>query len=67
MTPEVGAPWSWVPTAFTVHGPDTAGILGATVRVNGRVIFVNEAHGWFRAEAAFPGGLIRECFPIGAG
>lgn len=62
--PEVGQPWSWVPTAFSAFSDKTLGILGATTRVNGRIIYVNEEHNWFRAEATFAGGTIRECFPI---
>lgn len=60
--PKVGDPWSWTPAAFTNHGDDCAGVLGAVVRVNGRITYVNRAHGFFRAEASFPGGTIRECF-----
>lgn len=60
--PEVGAPWSWVPTAFSTVSDKTAGILGATTRVYGRIVYVNLEHGYFRAEAVFAGGVIHECF-----
>lgn len=60
--PEVGAPYRWIPAAFTVYGEDSSGVLGATVYVNGRISYVNEQHLFFRAEAVFPGGIIRECF-----
>ena len=61
-TPEVGDPICWTPTAFTQNSEQTAGILGVTVRVSGRIVYVNEAHRWYRAEASFPGGTIREGF-----
>lgn len=60
--PEIGAPVSWIPAAFTSHGDDSAGILGVTVRVNGRIVYINREHRWYRAEARFAGGVIRECF-----
>ena len=61
-TPEVGDPFSWIPAAFTVHTDATSDLLGAAVRLSGRIIYVNAAHRWFRAEARFPGGVLRECF-----
>lgn len=67
MIPEVGQPWSWVPTAFSAYSDKSQGVLGATTRVNGRIIYVNRAHGWFRAEAVFAGGIIRECFYFDGG
>ena len=61
-TPEVGDPICWIPTAFTQNSEQTAVILGATVRVSGQIVYVNEEHRYCRAEAAFHGGTIRECF-----
>ena len=60
--PEVGEPICWVPAAFTEHNSGVAGMLGAAVRLSGRIVYVNEAHRWYRAEASFPGGTIREGF-----
>lgn len=60
--PEVGDPICWTPAAFTHNSDKTEYILGLTVRVSGRIAYVNEAHRWYRAEATFPGGIIRECF-----
>lgn len=60
--PEVGDPICWTPTAFTHNTDKTEYILGSTVRVSGRIVYVNEAHRWYRAEATFPGGTIREGF-----
>lgn len=60
--PEVGAPYCWKPAAFSDHSDAVAGILGVTVRLNGRVVYVNEEHRFFRVEARFPGGVLRECF-----
>ena len=60
--PECGAPFCWVPSAYTNHSEDSAGILGASVRVSGRIVYVNLAHRFFRAEAVTPGGVIRESF-----
>jgi len=59
---QVGDPYSWIPDAFTNHSEDSSGVLGAVVRLNGRVVQVHEEHRWFRVEATFPGGTLRECF-----
>lgn len=60
--PEVGEPICWTPTAFAHNSDKTEYIPGITVRVSGRIVYVNAAHRWYRAEASFPGGTIRECF-----
>ena len=60
--PEGGEPICWTPTAFTHNSDKTEFILGITVRVSGRIVYVNAAHRWYRAEASFPGGTIREGF-----
>ena len=62
--PDVGQPWRWVRPAVSACSARRRGLRGATTRVNGRIIYVNEEHNWFRAEATFAGGTIRECFPI---
>lgn len=59
----VGDPISWTPTAFRAGDLSlTDRVLGAAGRVDGRVVYVNAEHRYFRAAAAFPGGVIRECF-----
>ena len=60
--PRVGDPYVWIPTAFTCFSDYSQKILGANVKLCGRVIEVSEERRWFRVEAAFPGGVIRECF-----
>ena len=60
--PEVGEPICWTPAAFTHNTDNSAGVLGLTVRVSGRIVYVNAEHRWYRAEASFPGGVIREGF-----
>ncbi|MBR2582395.1 MAG: hypothetical protein IKO83_01525 [Oscillospiraceae bacterium] len=60
--PEVGEPICWTPAAFTHNTDNSAGVLGLTVRVSGRIVYVNAEHRWYRAEATFPGGTIREGF-----
>ena len=60
--PEIGDPYSWIPSAFTQFRDVPIDAFKAASRVNGRVVYVNRAHGWFRAEAKFLGGVIRECF-----
>lgn len=60
--PDVGDPFSWTPTAFTFGACSRMEHFGAVSRVNGRVVYVNLEHGWFRAEGTIPGGTIRECF-----
>lgn len=39
---------------------------GAAKSVRGRVVYVNEAHGWYRVEGETPCGVIRECFHFSA-
>ena len=60
--PEVGDTYSWEPTAFMAFGITAASILQASVTLHGRVTMVHEEHRWFRVEAEFPGGVLRECF-----
>ena len=61
-TPEVGEPFSWEPAAFTEHCANVATFLGATSRINGRIVYVNEAHRYFRVEGRCEAGILRECF-----
>ena len=60
--PQVGADYRWTPSAFTACPEDKALIRGLTAQVDGRVIYINREHHYFRAEGSFPGGVIRECF-----
>lgn len=60
--PEVGEPICWVPAAFTEHNSGVAGMLGAAVRLSGRIVYVNLEHRFYRVEAACEGGVLRECF-----
>lgn len=60
--PEVGDPFTWSPTAFSVYSSTVGTLLGAASILHGFVIQVNEAHRWFRVEAHCPGGTIRETF-----
>ena len=62
INPEVGAPYRWTPSAFTEHNSGVAGMLGASVRVSGRIVYVDLEHRYFRAEAACEGGVLHECF-----
>ncbi len=62
IIPEIGDPWSWTPSAFAQYKEAPLDAFKGAGHVNGRVIYVNREHGWFRAEASFPGGTIRECF-----
>lgn len=61
-TPELGAPYCWTPFAFTEHNSGVAGMLGAAVRVSGRIVYINAEHRFFRVEGRCEGGTIRECF-----
>lgn len=56
-----GDTYTWIPSAF--EGRD--GIMAAVNRVysvSGRVVYINEAHRFFMAEAEVNGFKIRECF-----
>lgn len=61
-TPEIGEPVCWTPAAFTEYALTVASFLGAETRVSGRIVYINEAHRFYRAEAGFVGGILRECF-----
>lgn len=59
--PEPGTAWHWTPSAFTLAKEETP-VRGLTAEVDGRVVYVNRQHRFFRVEGSFPGGVIRECF-----
>ncbi len=61
-TPEVGEPFSWEPAAFTEHCANVTLALGSTARISGRIVYVNEAHRFFRVEGRCEAGILRECF-----
>ena len=51
---QVGDTYSWVPTSYE----GASGIMG----IKGRVIYINERHRYFTAEADVNGFTIRESF-----
>ena len=57
----IGEPFSWKPAAFE----GCNGILSVTTKettAHGRVVYINEAHRYFTAEANVGGVVIRESF-----
>lgn len=57
----IGEPFSWDPAAFE----GSNGILSVTTKettAHGRVVYINEAHRYFTAEANVGGVGIRESF-----
>lgn len=54
---EVGEPITWRPSCFTIGM-----VPGAVQEVHGRVIYINEAHRYYVAEADCYGRTIREAF-----
>nr|DAZ40897.1 MAG TPA: hypothetical protein [Caudoviricetes sp.] len=57
----IGGPFSWKPAAF--EGGN--GIMNVTTKettAHGRVVYINERHRYFTAEADFNGKRLRESF-----
>lgn len=57
----IGEPFSWKPAAFE----GSTGIMSVTTKettVHGRVVYINEAHRYFTAEAEINGKKLRERF-----
>lgn len=57
----IGEPWSWKPAAFE----GSNGIMSVTSKettVHGKVVYINEAHRYFTAEATVGGIALRESF-----
>ena len=57
----IGEPFSWKPAAFE----GSTGIMSLGSKVNtlhGRVVYINEAHRYFTAEAQINGKRLREGF-----
>ena len=57
----IGEPFSWKPVAFE----GSNGIMSVTTKettAHGRVVYINEAHRHFTAEADFNGNKLRERF-----
>ena len=57
----IGAPFSWKPAAFE----DSKGTMNVTTKettAHGRVIYINESHRYFTAEAEVNGSRLRESF-----
>lgn len=64
MKLELGAKIQFRPSAFLRR--DTNG-TSAPDTLTGRVGYVNQAHGWYMAEAPCNGHMIRECFHFRGG
>ena len=57
----IGEPFSWKPAAFE----GSTGIMSVTTKettAHGRVVYINEAHCYFTAEAEAHGYKLRESF-----
>ena len=57
----IGEPFSWTPAAFE----GASGIMSVTTKettAHGRVVYTNEAHRYFTAEADINGKKLRESF-----
>ncbi len=57
----IGEPFSWSPVAFE----GSNGIMNVTTKettAHGRVVYINETHRYFTAEAEINGKKLRESF-----
>lgn len=58
---DIGEPFSWKPAAFQ----GSNGIMSVTTKettAHGRVVYINEAHCYFTAEAQINGKTLRKSF-----
>lgn len=61
--PEIGEPFTWVPSGFCEMEEQHALRVGALRTVTGEVVYVNREHGYYRVRAQLPGGaVLHECF-----
>lgn len=60
----IGEPFSWETTAFMENGWRDGNKNHKKDAVNGRVVYINEAHRYFTAEADINGKKLRESFKI---
>lgn len=56
----IGDTYSWTPAAF--EGASGICNIKRLARVSGRVVYINEAHRYFTAEAEINGNKLRERF-----
>lgn len=56
----IGEPFSWKPAAF--EGASGLGSFEKLRTVYGRIVYINEAHRYFTAEAEINGKKLRESF-----
>lgn len=56
----IGEPFSWTPAAF--EGASGLGSFEKLRTVHGRIIYINDAHRYFTAEADINGKKFRESF-----
>ena len=58
----IGEPYSWAPSAFFAEGWRDAEMAHRKLMVHGRIVYINEAHRYFTAEATVGGVALRESF-----
>lgn len=56
----IGDTYSWTPATF--EGASGICNIKRLARVSGRVVYINEAHRYFTAEAEINGNKLRESF-----
>lgn len=56
----IGATYSWIPAAF--EGASGLGSFEKLKTVHGRIVYINERHRYFTAEANINGKKLRESF-----
>lgn len=56
----IGDTYTWTPSAF--EGASGICSIKKLARVSGRVVYINEAHRYFTAEADINGKKLRESF-----
>lgn len=57
----IGEPFSWAPTSWEGSN-GIVSALGKKGRVHGKIVYINEAHRYFTAEADINGKKLKESF-----
>lgn len=61
--PYIGQPIAWTPCAYcNLDGKENPKSTRARKKVRGRIVWINELHHFFLAEAQVFGHTMRECF-----
>lgn len=58
----IGDAYAWTPECFIGERGGTLGGKPVARKAHGRIVYINQKHRFFMAEAELNGRVIRECF-----